>query len=104
MPELSLRGIIAHPVSKATAIVGVLGGVMNLPVLAAVWTTIWTQIGTVFTVTSIFGFTIAPEIPAIDTELAKIVALLAAGLYASKKLLDVLRAVRARINDTQSET
>lgn len=104
MAELSLRGIIAHPVSKATALVGVLGGVMNLPVLAAIWATVWGQIGAVFTVTSIFGFTIAPEVPAVDTELAKIVALLAAGLYATKKLLDVLRSIRARINDTNSET
>jgi predicted metal-binding membrane protein len=104
MPELSLREIAAHPVSKATAVVGVLGGALNLPVLAAIWTTIWAQIGTVFTVTSIFGFTIAPEIPAVDTELAKIVALLAAGLYAMKKLLDVFRAARARINETQSDT
>jgi len=104
MPDLSVGEIIAHPVSKATALVGVLGGVMNLPLLAAIWATVWGQIGTVFTVTSIFGFTIAPEVPAVDTELAKMLALVAAGLYATKKLLDVLRSIRSRVNDTNTET
>ena len=54
-PSLSLRGVIAHPASKATAVVGLLGGLLNLPVLAALWGGLWTQIGTVFTVMIVIG-------------------------------------------------
>lgn len=104
MADLSLGEIIAHPASKAAAVVGVLGGLLNLPVLGAIWAGLWTQLPTVFTVTSIFGFTVAPELAFVPTQTAKIVALVVAGLYVLKKLLDVLRGVRTRINDTQSKS
>jgi len=104
MPELSFWEIIAHPASKAAAMVGVLGGLLNLPVLGAIWAGLWTQLPTVFTVTSIFGFTVAPELSFIPTQTAKIVALVVAGLYVLKKLLDLLRGVRARINDAQTNS
>ncbi|WP_338740382.1 hypothetical protein [Haloplanus salilacus] len=104
MAELSLREVVGHPASKATAVVGLLGGLLNLPVLGAIWAGLWTQLPTVFTVTSIFGFTVAPELSFIPTQTAKVVALLVAGLYVLKKLLDVLRGVRTRINDAGSNT
>lgn len=104
MPELSLGEIIAHPASKATALVGVLGGVLKLPLLAALWAGLWGQLGTLFTVTSIFGFTVAPQVSFVPTEGSKVVALVAAGLFATKKLIDAGRGIRKRLNKQNSDT
>jgi len=101
VPELSIREIIAHPASKATALVGVLGGVLNLPLIGALWGGLWAQLGTVFTVTSLFGFTVAPEIAFIPTQGARVAALIAAGLYGLKKLLDIGRGLQRRVQETR---
>jgi hypothetical protein len=95
--ELSLREFIAHPASKATALVGVLGGVLNMPVLGVLWGGLWAQLGTVFTVLSIGGFTVAPEVSFLPTQVMKVAALVVAALYGLKKLLDIGRGLRSRV-------
>jgi hypothetical protein len=101
---LSLREFLTHPASKATALVGVLGGLLNFPVLAALWAGLWGQLPTVFTVSSLLGFTVAPSVEFIPTDTAQAVALVVAGLFVLKKLLDLLRGVRARIDDAQTNS
>jgi len=99
VPELSLREFIAHPASKATALVGVLGGLLNPPVLGALWGGLWAQLGTVFTVLSIGGFTVAPEVSFLPTQAMKVAALVVAALYGLKKLLDVGRGLQRRVQE-----
>lgn len=98
---LSLRDLLSHPASKATGLVALLGGILKLPLLAAIWAGLWGQLGTAFTVVSIFGFTVAPEVSFVPTQGAKVLALSLAALYGLKKLLDVVRGIRARVKEVQ---
>jgi hypothetical protein len=100
--KLSLKEWLAHPATKAMGIVGVTGGVLHLPLVAALWTGFWGQLGTIFTLVSVGGFTIAPRVDFINEEIATAVALTVAALYGLKKLLGVYRGFRNSIDNTES--
>lgn len=94
---ISLRDWIRHPTTKALAVVGVFGGLLKLPLLAALWAALWANLGTLFPAISITAWTIAPEVPEIPTEPVQVVALGLGGLFVAKMLSKVARNAYDRI-------
>ena len=89
MTKLTLRGVVSHPATVASTVVAFVGGFLNLPVFGAFATVAWAKAGSLFTVLSIGGFTLAPRVPFLpETELT-ILALVGAALYGAKLLYGV---------------
>jgi hypothetical protein len=61
----TIKDIVAHPASKVAGVLSVLGFAIDPMVLHAAFTTVWGNVGTLFTASSIFSFTIAPNLPAL---------------------------------------
>lgn len=90
-----LQEAVRHPWAQASTVVAALWGFLHFGALKALALAFWAKAGSVFTVASIFGFTIAPRSPAVPTGPATKLAVAAAGLYGLKKLYDVYKGVRS---------
>jgi hypothetical protein len=97
MIDISLREAIAHPAALASALVAAIGGFLNIPVIEALLAVLWTQAGSLFTVLSIGGFTLAPRIDAIPEGTLSSIAIAAAGLYGLKLLYGVYQNFEERL-------
>ncbi|MBV0925017.1 hypothetical protein KTS45_12500 [Halomicroarcula limicola] len=88
---MTLSESLRHPASLATAVVGAGMSIVKFPLLLELGHWLATSSGSLFTVASIFGFTIAPEVDAIPAELLKPVALALGAIYAASKLYRALK-------------
>lgn len=84
MAKLSLRNLLEHPVTFVMAAVGIGGSVLKLPIVTALWATLWAKASAIFTVLSIAGFTLGPRVAFIPEEPLTVAALGAGALVALK--------------------
>ena len=89
MTDLTLREVVAHPATLASSAVAVIGGLLNIPFIDALLAVLWAQAGSLFTVLSIGGFTLAPRVAFLPEEPLTILALLGGGRYGGKLLYGV---------------
>lgn len=97
MTDLSLREAIAHPATLASALVAAIGGLLNIPVLDALLAVVWAKAGSLFTVLSIGGFTLAPRVDVIPEGALSSLAIAAGGLYGAKVLYGVYQNFEERL-------
>ncbi len=97
MADLTLSDVVRHPVTMASALVSVLGGVLNAPVLAAVFDTVWLSAGKLFGVASLAAFTIAPEVAFLPESPLVAAALSLGAIVAVKKLRDVYKRFQTEL-------
>jgi uncharacterized metal-binding protein len=60
--EISLREFVRHPATLASSVVGVLGGVLQLPFFLAAWDALVATSGQLFGTLSLFTFTLGPRV------------------------------------------
>lgn len=87
MTKQTLRDFVEHPATLATALTGVFGGLLHVPVLKALWLALWGSLGSLFPALSITAFTLGPELPWLPTGLLKTLALIVGGLFVLKLLV-----------------
>jgi hypothetical protein len=97
MTKLTLREVVQHPATIASAVVATIGGLLNLPVLSAFAAVAWAKAGTLFTVLSIGGFTVAPRVEFLPEGPLTVLALGGAGLYVLKLLYGVFQNLDTRL-------
>jgi hypothetical protein len=94
------RDVLTHPITTASAIFAVVANVLSLPFIDAVWSVAWSNAGTLFTVLSVSGFTLAPEVPWLPAEPLSIAALVAGTLFVATQV----RKLWMRLNDRLEES
>lgn len=94
----SRKGAATLGLSSVMAIVGVGGGVFKLPVLAAMWATVWANAGTLSTLTSVLAF-IARQVDALPESPFLALAIGAAAVYVTKLGLEMLHAFQKRYKE-----
>lgn len=77
--RLTLATLTRHPLTFAAALVGVLGGVLKLPVLAGVFGALWASLPGLATVLPIAAFTVAPRVDFLPTRPLEVAALVVLG-------------------------
>ncbi|GAB3321415.1 hypothetical protein [Haloplanus salinarum] len=97
MTALTLRGVIAHPLTVASSLVAVLGGFLNLPLFNALAAVAWAKAGSLFTVLSIGGFTLGPRVDFIPSAPLEIAAVVGGVLYGTKLLYGVYQNLDTRL-------
>lgn len=68
MPDitLSLSDIVRHPATVAGMLTAVLGGLINVPLLASAWTAFYASAGQLFGALAVLSF-LADHVPALQT-------------------------------------
>jgi hypothetical protein len=82
---LTLSEFFGRAETKAFALVSVLGGVLKLPLLVAVFSSIWGTASELFAFIAIAAFTIAPRVEFLPETSLTVVALLVGGIVAIKR-------------------
>lgn len=62
---MTLKELIDHPASLIAGLLGAVGIAVNPGLIVAALMTAWSSAGTIFTATSILGFTVAPNIDSV---------------------------------------
>lgn len=95
MSKLTLMDLVRHPATVAAAVTGVLGGVLEVKLFAAVFAVVWQSAGTIFTAASVAGFTLCSELDFVPAcSQLQVVALLAGVVFVVKladKVVDNFR-------------
>jgi hypothetical protein len=78
-------------------VTGVLGGLLHLPLVTELWSWLLIQSGSLFTATSIFAFTVAPEVSPRLAEILKPVAIVLAVIYGGSKVWSAGANLRERL-------
>lgn len=94
-----LKEALTHPASAATAITGVLGGLLQVPLLSDLWIGLVAQSGSLFSAASIFAFTVAPEIDGVSAGLIKPIAIVLGVVFAGSKVWKALGNITERFSD-----
>lgn len=94
---MNLGEIVRHPASIATAITGILGGILHVPLLMSVWSWLVASSGTLFGGLSVFAFTIGPEVSWIDAEALTPVVLVLGAIYGGSKLYRAATKLRDKL-------
>lgn len=97
LTDLRPGEIVTHPWTTATVVIGVVGGVLQVPLVAALWDVLWSQAGALFAALSVTGFTLAPEVPWLPTQTIQVAALVAGGLFVLTRLHKVWTALREQL-------
>jgi len=97
MTKLTLREVLRHPVTIASTVVAAVGGLLNVPLLSALATVAWAQAGSLFTVFSIAGFTLAPRVEFLPEQPLTVLAFGGAALYVGKRLYGVYQNLDTRL-------
>lgn len=84
MAQLSLDDVVWHPVTALTAALGTVSSVADVGVIDALWATIWSQTGMLFTTFSIAGWSLAPQVSFLPAGLLSQLAIVAGVLYLVK--------------------
>lgn len=93
------REVVTHPIATASALVALVASVLNVPFIDAVVGVAWANAGTLFTVLSVSGFTLAPEVPWLPAEPLTIAALVAGALFVATQLDKLAESLTERLED-----
>jgi len=97
----STRDVIRHPATVFSAALTAVGTLFNVPFLDALLAVVWSNVPTLFTVSSIGAFTVAPnlgDLPGQFVEAMQVVAILLGIAYAGKLLYGVWRDAEQRLD------
>jgi len=100
--NLTLRGIVNHWVTKASAAFTAGSMLFHVKALDVIALYVWANIGEFFTIVSLAGFTLVPQIPAIPEKPFVIAAVVTAVLYILKKGLEMYRGLNHELETDQS--
>lgn len=83
---MKLRDYIEHPVALISGFLGAIGLAVKPGIIMAVLMTVWGSAGTIFTASSLFAWTISPNVDALApyADIFQTLALLAALLFLLK--------------------
>jgi hypothetical protein len=100
MMELdSVKELLANPVTAIFGALGVLGGWLQMPLLDAVWGTLWTEAGALFAAFSVSATTLAPEIAWLPEGALQAAALGTGAIFVANRLNRVVRGLRSRLEE-----
>lgn len=94
----SFERILLHPITTASAVFAFAANFLNITLIDAVWAVLWNNAGTLFTVLSVSGFTLAPNIPWIPGNPLNVAALLAGALFVATQLNKLAEAFAERLD------
>ena len=95
---MSVREVLTDPLTVALSSAAALMHMLGVGWIEAVVAVVWTQLPTIFTVLSISGFTLAPELSWLPEEPLTAAALVVAGLYVVKLSDDVIDQIQERLD------
>lgn len=94
----SFRETLTHPITGLTAAFAFVANVLSIPFVDAIWAVLWNNAGTLFTVLSVSGFTLAPKVPWLPGEPLTIAALVAGALFVATQLDKLAEAFADRLD------
>lgn len=97
MVDLSIRDILTHPLTTASAVIATVGGILKVPVLHAVFLVAWNNAGALFAATSVSATTLAPELSFLPSEPLLVAAILTGILFVLTKLDTLYDALADRL-------
>jgi len=97
---ISLGDALRHPATALTVVVSALAQVFQLPFIDAVLGVLWGQVSVLFTGTSIFAFTVLPnvEAPAWLASNVQLLAIVLGVAYALKLLSQVFEKITEEVD------
>ena len=98
MPS-KIKNALSHPASVATAITGALGGILHFPLFTDLWIGLVAQSGSLFTASSIFAFTVAPEIDGLSAGWIRPIAIVLGIVFAGSKVWKALGNLKKRFSN-----
>lgn len=83
---MTLRDLLDHPATWVASILGLVGLAVKPVIVKAIFAAVWAQAGTIFTALSVAGFTLVPQVAALEPLKPVITgfALIAGALYLVK--------------------
>lgn len=97
MIDLSLRDIVTHPLSTASAVFTLVAATLNVPVVDALFGVAWANAGALFTVVSVTATTIAPRVPWLPAETLTVAAIFTGVLFVASRLNRLWDALKQRL-------
>ncbi len=95
---ININGIVQHWATKLTTAVTALTALLQPEALGIVGNYLWVHIGEVFTITSLAGFTVAPNIAQIPEDPLMIVAIGTGVAWGGKKLYEMGTELSDKLN------
>lgn len=96
--SLTTSDIVRHPLSLATGAFGIATTLLNVPAVDIIATYLWMNVGELFTVLSLAGFTVAPN-TGLPEEPLTVAAVVAGIAFATKKIWEMATELRTKLNN-----
>ena len=97
---ISFKQFLNRAETKAFAVVALLGGVLKLPLLVAVFGAVWSTAGQLFAVVSLAAFALAPKVSFLPETPLVVVSLLVGSIVLIKRGRKWLRSFLGRIRSS----
>lgn len=96
--DLKITDLARHPLTAATSVVAVLGGLLNVPFAAAVWTSLYSTAEGLFGALAVLSF-LADHVPVLQSEWVIVPMIVVGGLAFVKKLREWYSSFETNVED-----
>jgi hypothetical protein len=95
--EKSLGYYVRHPLALAAIVVSLVASLVQLPFVVDLGTWLVSSSGALFTASSVFAFTVLPEVDPAVAELAKPVAIVLGVVFALSKVYGAFKKLKSSV-------
>lgn len=97
MADLSVSDILRHPATAATSVTALLGGLLHLPLLEAVWASFYGSAGGLFGALAVLSF-VAEHIPMLQTSWVIVPMVVVGGIVFYQRITDWVDSFRSNLD------
>lgn len=98
--NLAFNELVRHPVTLATGAFSLATALTQAKALTITAAYVWGHLGEFFTIASLAGFTIAPNVAFVPEQALTITAVLIGSLWGVKKLIEIGAELKRQYNNT----